>query len=82
MGQAHFENFNFLVKVKSPLGQSIFFLTFFFFFLKAFQTESNFQVSQTGLDLDKVVKPVEDNVIGDATLSVWRMQRACSVADA
>ena len=37
MGQVHFENFDFLVKVKSPLGQSIFsfplsYLIFFFFF--------------------------------------------------
>ena len=36
MGQVHFENFDFLVKVKSPLGQSIFsspfsYLIFFFF---------------------------------------------------
>ena len=31
VGQVCFENFDFLVKVKGPLGQSIFFLTFFFF---------------------------------------------------
>ena len=36
MGQVHFENFDFLVKVKSPLGQSIFFFFFFFFFSKFF----------------------------------------------
>ena len=43
MGQVHFENFDFLVKVKSPLGQSIFFLPlsyliffFFFFFYRRF----------------------------------------------
>lgn len=37
MGQVRFENFDFLVKVKGPLGQSIFFsLSFFFFFLRRF----------------------------------------------
>ena len=30
MGQVHFENFDFLVKVKGPFGQSIFSLSFFF----------------------------------------------------
>ena len=30
VGQVCFENFDFLVKVKGPLGQSIFFLSFFF----------------------------------------------------
>ena len=55
MGQVHFENFDFLVKVKSPLGQSIFsfpfsYLIFFFFFLQAVRTGSGFQVGpgQTG----------------------------------
>ena len=32
MGQVHFENFDFLVKVKGSLGQSIFFFFLFFFF--------------------------------------------------
>ena len=32
VGQVRFENFDFLVKVKGPLGQSIFFSLFFFFF--------------------------------------------------
>ena len=36
MGQVRFENFDFLVKVKSPLGQSF----FFFFFLQAVRTGS------------------------------------------
>ena len=45
MGQVHFENFDFLVKVKSLLGQSIFsfpfsYLIFFFFFLQAVRTGS------------------------------------------
>ena len=31
MGQVRFENFDFLVKVKGPPGQSIFSLFFFFF---------------------------------------------------
>ena len=35
MGQVRFENFDFLVKVKGPLGQSIFFSLFFFFFFFA-----------------------------------------------
>ena len=32
MGQVRFENFDFLVKVKGPPSQSIFSLSFFFFF--------------------------------------------------
>ena len=65
MGQVHFENFDFLVKVKSPLGQSIFFFFFFFFcffffnFLQPVRTGSGSQVGsgQTGV--------VEDDVIHD-----------------
>ena len=57
MGQVRFENFDFLVKVKVLLGQSIFF--FFFFFLKAVQTRSSFQV---GLGQTRVA---EDDVIHD-----------------
>ena len=44
VGQVHFENFDFLVKVKSPLGQSIFFFFFFFFcffFFKFFAAGSD-----------------------------------------
>ena len=49
MGQVHFENFDFLVKVKGPLGQSIFsfpfsYLNFFFFFWQAVRTGLGFQV--------------------------------------
>ena len=41
MGQVRFENFDFLVKVKGPLGQSIFFsFTHFFFFFEAVRTGS------------------------------------------
>ena len=36
MGQVRFENFYFLVKVKGPPGQSIFSLSFFFFFGRRF----------------------------------------------
>ena len=39
VGQTLFENFDFLVKVKGPLGQS-----FFFFFFQAVQTESLIRV--------------------------------------
>ena len=48
VGQVHFENFDFLVKVKSPLDQSIFF--FFFFFVRRFGSGSNLRVGpgQTG----------------------------------
>ena len=51
MGQAPFENFDFFVKVKGPLGQSLFFYLFFFifFFSQAVRAGSNFQVGQTGL---------------------------------
>ena len=72
MGQVHFENFDFLVKVKSPLGQSIFFFFFFFFFFKIFflqpvQTGSGSQVGpgQTGV--------VEDDVIHDVIGLVWHV---------
>ena len=44
MRQVCFENFDFLVKVKGPLGQSIFFSLFFFFFFQAVRTGSGFQV--------------------------------------
>ena len=47
MGQAPFENFDFLVKVKGALDQSIFSHTFFFFFCRRFGSGSDFQV---GLD--------------------------------
>ena len=41
MGQVRFQNFDFLVKVKGLLGQSIFFShLFFFFFFEAVRTES------------------------------------------
>ena len=46
MGQVRFENFDFLVKVKGPFGQSIFSLSFFFF--RRFVSGLDFQVGQTG----------------------------------
>ena len=49
VGQDRFENFDFLVKVKGPLGQSIFSFYFFsVFFLQAVRTGSDFQIGQTG----------------------------------
>ena len=76
MGQVHFENFDFLVKVKSPLGQSIFFFFFFFLFffflnfLQPVRTGSGFQVGpgrsgQTGQPV------VEDDVIHDVIARVY-----------
>ena len=72
MGQVHFENFDFLVKVKSLLGQSIFsfpfsYLIFFFFFCRRFgpgQVSRSVRVKpgrsgQTGQPV------VEDGVIHD-----------------
>ena len=41
VGQTLFENFDFLVKVKGPLGKNFF---FFFFFFQAVQTESLIRV--------------------------------------
>ena len=71
MGQVHFENFDFLVNVKSPLGQSIFFFFFFFFFkifffLQPVQTGSGFQVGpgQSGSGSIRV-GPVQTVVGGD-----------------
>ena len=60
MGQVRFENFDFLVKVKGPPSQSIFSLSFFFFFfLQEIRIGSGFQVGpgQT--------RVVEDDVIHD-----------------
>ena len=85
MGQVRFENFDFLVKVKGPIGQSIFSLSFvsLFFFFRQFGPGQIFGSVRVKLGrLDKRVRPVEDDVIGDVTLSVWCVQRACSVAGA
>ena len=60
VGQVRFENFDFLVKVKGPLGQSIFFFFFFFFLFKIFCRR--FGPGQ----VSKSVKPVSwGDVIGD-----------------
>ena len=69
MGQVRFENFDFLVKVKGPLGQSIFFSLFFFF--KAVRTGSGFQVGpvQTGSALSNRV--VEDDVMRRGHVSAF-----------
>ena len=48
VGQTLFENFDFLVKIKGPLGQSFFFTPlfffFFFFFFQAVRTKSLIRV--------------------------------------
>ena len=61
MGQVHFENFDFLVKVKSPLGQSIFFFFFFFFFFNFFAAGSDrarFPGRSNRLVVDDVISDV------------------------
>ena len=62
VGQVHFENFDFLVKVKGPLGQSIFSLFFFFFFLAGGSDPSQIfgSAEQTGQTW-----VVEDDIIHD-----------------
>ena len=55
MGQVRFENFDFLVKIKGPFGQSIFFSLFFFW-----------QAVRTGSGCGSVrVKPGQNLVGGD-----------------
>ena len=74
MGQVRFENFDFLVKVKGPLGQSIFFFFFFFLFKIFCSRFGSGQVSRS-------VKPVSGgDVIRDvialgACVSAWRVER-------
>ena len=78
MGQVRFENFDFLVKVKGPLGQSIFSLSLLFFFLRRFgpgQVSRLVQVKpgrseQTGQPV------VEDDVIHDVIALEARVARA------
>ena len=67
MGQVRFENFDFLVKVKGLLGQSIFFSLspfFFFFFCRRFGPGP----------VSRSVKPVSE---GDVIRDVIE-QRACT----
>ena len=83
MGQAPFENFDFFVKVKGPLGQSIFF-SHFFFFLKIISSGSD-QVrfpGQTGSNqVDRTNRSdwdMEDDIIHDvialgAYVNAWRV---------
>ena len=63
MGQVLFENFDFLVKVKGPLGQSIFFFFFFFFFYLKFFAAGSDRVRFPGRSGSNRV--VEDDVIHD-----------------
>ena len=78
MGQAPFENFDFFVKVKGPLGQSI----FYFIFIVSGGSDSDFQVGQgqTGsVGQMGQNRGVEDDVIYDiialgACLSAWRVK--------
>ena len=56
MGQVHFENFDFLVKVKSPLGQSIFF--FFLNFFAAGSDRAQFPGRSNRLVVDDVISDV------------------------
>ena len=59
MGQVHFENFDFLVKVKSPLGQSIFFFFFFSFnFFAAGSDRARFPGRSNRLVVDDVISDV------------------------
>ena len=61
MGQVRFENFDFLVKVKGPLGQSIFFFFFFFFF---------FYLKFCAAGSDRVKFPGRSNrLVGDDVIS-------------
>ena len=67
VGQVHFENFDFLVKVIHGQGLYLFrfvfcFLFFFFFFCTLFGSRSVW-MGQTGSDLDRWVKPVKDDII-------------------
>ena len=79
MGQVRFENFDFLVKVKTPLGQSIF--SFFFFsFFEAVRTRSDFRVGPgriwtNGLAVDDVI---HDVIV--LRVRVARVARAACVA--
>ena len=70
MGQVHFEIFDFLVKVKSPLGQSIFsfpfsYLNFFFFFF-FFQAVRTGQVSRS-VRVNPGQTLVDGDVMNDVT---------------
>ena len=76
MGQVRFENFDFLVKVKSLLGPSIFSL-FFFFFFEAVRTGSDFRVGSGQIWTNG---SAEDDVIHDVTALRARGAYAARVA--
>ena len=77
VGQVRFENFDFLVKVKSPLSQSIF--SFFFFFCEAVRTGSDFRVG-LGRIRTNGSAVVEDDVIHDVTVLRTRVARVACMA--
>ena len=78
MGQVRFENFDFLVKVKTPLGQSIF--SFFFFsFFEAVRTRSDFRVGPGRIWTNG---SAVDDVIHDVTMLRARATCAARVARA
>ena len=86
MGQVHFENFDFLVKVKSPLSQSIFsfpfsyliYLFIFFFFFSGGSDRVRFpgRSGSNRVGLEKGQPVVEDDVIHDAIPLEARVARA------
>ena len=82
MGQVRFENFDFLVKVKGPLGQSIFSLSllffFFLFFLRRFRPGQVSRLVQVkpGRSEQTGQLVVEDDVIHDVIALEARVARA------
>ena len=81
MGQAPFENFDFLVKVKGLFGQSIFFSHFFFKIILGGSDRVRFP-SQSGSNrvdwTNRSDRGVEDDVMHDvvalkARVSAWRV---------
>ena len=82
VGQVRFENWLFFlsrskVHLVKAFSLSLFFFFFFFFFCRQFGPGQICGLVRVKPGrLDKWVKPMED----DVTLSVWRVQRGCSVA--
>ena len=81
MGQAPFENFDFLVKVKGLFGQSIFFSHFFFKIISGGSDRVRFS-GQSGLNwvdwTNRSDRGMEDDVMHDvvalkARVSAWRV---------
>ena len=71
MGQVRFENFDFLVKVKGLIGQSIFSLSFFFFSLFG-----PGQICGSVRVGSGQIGSIEDDVIHDVTTLRARVARA------